>query len=63
MLNWIKSYLQIEGGLSEEATSLGGVPQGSVIGQLLFLLYTNGLLAVLRDSALPSADDAKMVFP
>ncbi len=46
VLNWIKSYLsnrsyqvQIDGVLSEEAPCLSGVPQGSVIGLLLFLLY------------------------
>ncbi len=43
VLNWIKSYLsnrsyqvQIGGVLSEEAHCLSGVPQGSVIGPLLF---------------------------
>ncbi len=44
VLNWIKSYLsnrsyhfQIDGILSEESPCHIGVPQGSVIGPLLFL--------------------------
>ncbi len=48
VLNWIKSYLsnrsyqvQIDGILSEEALYDSGIPQGSVIGPFLFLLYIN----------------------
>ncbi len=70
VLNWIKSYLsnlsyqvQIDGILSEEAHCLSGVPQGSVFGPLLFLLYINGLSTALGDSAFLFADDVKMVFP
>ncbi len=70
VINWIKSYLsnrsyqvQIDGVLSEEAPCHRGVPQGSVISPLLFLLYVNDLPAALGDSALLFADDVKMVFP
>ncbi len=70
VLNWIKSYLsdrsyqvQIDGILSEEAPCHSGVPQGSVIGPLLFLLYMNDLPAAIGDSALIFADDVKMVYP
>ncbi len=68
VLNWIKSYLsnrsyqvQIDGILSEEAPCLSGIPQGSVIGPLLFVLYINDLPAALGDSAFLFADDVKMV--
>ncbi len=68
-LNWIKSYLsnrsyqvQIDGILSEEAPCHSSVPQGSVIGPLLFLLYINYLPAALSDSAFLFADDVKMVY-
>ncbi len=70
VLNWIKSYLsnrsyqvQIDGFLSEEAPCHSGVPQGSVIGPLLFLLYINDLSAAIGDSAFLFADDVKMVYP
>ncbi len=70
VLNWIKSYLsnrsyqvQIDGFLSEEAPCHSGVPQGSVIGPLLFLLYINDHPAALGDSAFLFADDVKMVYP
>ncbi len=70
VLNWIKSYLsnrshqlQIDGILSEEASCLSGVPQGSVICPLLFPVYKNDLPATLSDSAFLFAGDAKMVFP
>ncbi len=46
--------------LSQETRIKSGVPQGSVIGPLLFLVFVNDLPSVISVTTLLFADDAKM---
>ena len=42
---------------------LSGVPQGSCLGPLLFLTYTNGIDDSIKNSILKYADDIKIYSP
>jgi hypothetical protein len=63
-LLWFRSYLSdrkqcvdISGTLSSQAAISCGVPQGSILGPLLFLIYVNDLSGVVKDKVLLYADD------
>ncbi len=49
--------------LMQEIRIKSGVPQGSVIGPLLFLLFVNDLPSIINVTTLLFADDVKMVSP
>ena len=69
-LSWIKSYLSsrsfsvdINGIKSAPSKLLYGVPQGSVLGPLLFILYTTPLSTIISRSAVSHklyADDTQL---
>ena len=68
VLKWFESYLcnryqrvTIEGFVSDWLPVKSGVPQGSILGPLLFLLYINDLPDVVRNSDVALfADDTKL---
>jgi hypothetical protein len=61
--NWLKNRVQrvkIEGAFSEWISVESGVPQGSVLGPLLFLLYINDIDKDLDVNVAIFADDIKI---
>ena len=67
LLQWIENYLQgryqsvmIEGQVSSPLPVTSGVPQGSIIGPLLFVLYINDICDVCTSFMKLYADDAKL---
>ena len=64
---WINNFLSertqtvsIRGEFSEPKDVLSGVPQGSVLGPLLFILYVNEIPEILQGTAKLFADDTKV---
>ena len=67
VLQWIKSFLTsrtmkvlLKGSFSELMEVLSGVPQGSVLGPLLFILFVNDLPDWIVSSMIMFADDTKL---
>ena len=53
----------VEGKYSKPAKVLSGVPQGTVLGPLLFLIHTNDLPCVVTSQVRLFADDCLMYRP
>eukprot|EP00057_Strongylocentrotus_purpuratus_P009185 XP_011663659.1 PREDICTED: RNA-directed DNA polymerase from mobile element jockey-like [Strongylocentrotus purpuratus] len=67
LLNWIESFLKerrqcvaVNGKKSSWADVLSGIPQGSVLGPILFITYINDLPDNLKGHAEMFADDTKV---
>ena len=65
---WMKDYLMeremrtiVKGKKSEWRNVTSGVPQGSVLGPIMFLIYVNDMTAGLRSYMNMFADDAKIM--
>jgi hypothetical protein len=67
VLRWIVSFLNnrrqkvvLPGGSSSWMNVTSGVPQGSILGPILFLLYVNDLPDCVNSTAKLFADDTKL---
>ena len=67
LLTWLQAWLtnrqmfvRVQGSLSDAVEMCCGVPQGSVLGPLLFLIYINDLPRNLSSPLLMFADDCKI---
>lgn len=68
-LQWCKSYLterqqkvQIDDNMSDGKLSQYGVPQGSVLGPLFFIIYVNDFAAAVDTKCIQYADDTTLIF-
>ena len=67
IFDWIKDFLtgrsqvvQVNGTRSALANVISGIPQGSVLGPLLFVIYINDILDNIESDGLLYADDTKI---
>ena len=67
LLNWFQSYLTnrfqrvvIPGGISEWLEILAGVPQGSILGLLLLIVFINDIVKEVQSNIRLFADDTSL---
>ena len=54
-------YVMVDGCRSKLVNVVTGLPQGSVFGPLLLLLYTSELFSVLENKLIGYADDSTLI--
>ena len=57
-----KQYVQVGNFRSRESTIMKGVPQGSIVGPILFCLYINDIIDAVDVEAVLFADDAAFII-
>ena len=67
LLNWITAFLSnrsqeviVNGSTSAPSPVISGIPQGTVLGPVLFVMYINDLLDNISSGGLMFADDTKI---
>ena len=67
IINWVEQWLTdsrqrvvVDGEVSSWKSVLSGVPQGSVLGHILFLVYINDLEQGVSGKILKFADNTKL---
>ena len=68
LLYWIEAFLsdrsqrvKVNSAISDTALVLSGIPQGSVLGPVLFVIYINDLPDALTSDTYLFADDTKIL--
>ena len=69
MVGWVlaqflsdrSQHVMVDGIRSKLVNVVSGMPQGSVFGPLLFLLYTSELFSVLENMLIGYADDSTLI--
>ena len=54
-------HVMVDGCRSKLVNVVSGVPQGSVLGPLLLLLYTSELFSILENKLIGYADDSTLI--
>ena len=70
VLHWIRNFLGhrrqkvvLQNGCSSWKDVISGVPQGSILGPILFLLYVNDIPSIVSSTAKMFPDDTKLYRP
>ena len=54
-------HVMVDGCRSKLVNVVSGVPQGKILGQLLFLLYTSELFSILENKLIGYANDSTLI--
>ena len=60
-LSKLSQHVMVNGCLSKLVNVLSGVPKGSILGPLLFLLYTSEFFSILENKLIGYADDSTLM--